>query len=160
MQRMDAKLSRGQLAQLHIWPKELGLDDSVRQDIQREQTGKESCRDMTRADYLRLRSHYARLRAGQNIQARPKKGQGASESLKALYAKVQRRGDKPGLASVAALQKIIRMLSLPVEKEETALNKALNGHVGVSKWQWLDPNHAWKMIEALKARQGRQRRSA
>lgn len=157
MRRMDSQLGRREKGHLHIWPKELGLDDQVRQDVQREVTGKESCRDMTWGDYLKLKRHYEQIKAGQRAAGRPR-GQKASASLKALYAAIQRRGDTPGQASVAQLEKITRMLDLPRGAEEQFLNRALTAYVGVRRWQWLTPGLAHRMIEALKARQ--QRRSA
>lgn len=156
IRRMDSRLTNKEKALLHIWPAELGLDQMVRTDIQREVTGHESCKGMVYADFLALKQHYQHLGAKTNGGRAP----GASKSLRALYAKIEQRGDRPGKASVAQLKKIVRMLSLPVGGEEEYLDKALKGHVGVVKWRWLDNRHAHHMIEALKARQGRRRRAS
>jgi hypothetical protein len=147
---MDSPLTRAELARLHIWPRELGLDEDLRRDVQREVTGRESCRDMTYRDYLRLARHYSELRRRLGVQE--SRIHRASPSLRALYAKIERRGDRPGLATVAQLKKIVRMLSLPKGGEEKFLNRALRAYVGVVRWQWLDRRHAYDMIEALKAR--------
>jgi hypothetical protein len=129
--------------------------------VQRGITGHESCRDMTFADYLKLARHYSQLLAGQRAgrQARPKTaGQKASETLRRLYAKIQSRGPKEDKASVAQLEKIVRMLDLPRGAEEDHLNQALNAYVGCPRWQWLTPKQGYDMIEALKARAARSRR--
>lgn len=161
--RLDSRLTRQEMGHLHMWPKELGLDEQVRQDIQRQVTGHESCRDMTYGDYLKLARHYNQLRAGQRAdrQARPRNaGYRASATLRALYGAIQTRGDRQGLASVAALEKIVRMLDLPRGQEEEHLNQALAAYVRCQHWRWLTPKGAYDMIEALKARAARQRRSA
>ncbi len=151
--RMDSRLTRAELARLHIWPRELGLDDDVRRDVQREVTGRESCRDMIYRDYLVLARHYQDLR--RRLGVRESRRHRASPTLRALYAKIERRGDRPGLASQAQIKKIVRMLSLPRGGEEEFLNRALRAYVGVVRWQWLDAGHAHHMIEALKARRRR-----
>lgn len=159
--RMDSRLTRAEYRDLHVWPRQLGLDDAVRLDVQRGITGHESCKDMTYADYLALARHYSQLLAGQRAgrQARPKTaGQKASETLRRLYAKIQSRGPKEDKASVAQLEKIIRMLDLERGAEEERLNQALQAFVGCPRWQWLTPKQGYDMIEALKARAARARR--
>ncbi len=161
--RMDSRLGRQEYAHLHAWPKSLGLDDDVRRDIQRELTGHESCRDMNYGDYLKLARHYSGLLSGQRAgrQGRPRNaGYRASATLQALYKTIQARGDRKNLASVAALEKIVRMLDLPRGQEEEHLNQALDAYVRCNHWRWLTPKQAYDMIEALKARAARQRRSA
>ena len=158
--RMDSRLTRPEYRDLHVWPRQLGLDDLVRVDIQREVTGHESCRDMTYADYLALARHYNQIRAGQRAdrQAAPRRASGrVSDTLRRLYTKVQSRGPKEAKASVAQIMKIIRMLDLPRGAEEEHLNQALNAYVGCPRWQWLTPKQGYDMIEALKARAQRRR---
>ncbi len=152
--RLDSRLTRRELALLHIWPKDLGLDEQVREDIQRQVTGRESCRDMRYGDYLALQQHYKLLGA----QSGGGRAPGASKSLRALYAALEQRGEVAGKATVAQLKKIVRMLDLPVGGEEEFLGRALKAYVGVINWRWLDPGRAHDMIEALKARQTRGRR--
>lgn len=158
--RMDSRLTRQELAHLHMWPKDLGLDDQMRQDIQRQVAGHESCKSMNYRDYLALARHYNQLREGQRAgrQARPRNaGYRASASLQALYKLIQERGDRKNLASVAALEKITRMLDLPRGQEEEHLNQALAAYVRCQHWRWLTPKQAYDMIEALKARAARKK---
>ena len=148
--RFDRPLNNSEKARLHIWPAGLGLDDDLRRDIQREQTGHESCKDMTLADFLKLKQHYQYL--GVN-QAGGKAG--ASQGLRALYGALERRGDRPDRASLGQLKKIVRMLNLPRGGEEKFFNRALKRNVGVAHWRWLETKEASDMIEALKARKAR-----
>lgn len=152
--RLTSRLERKELALLHIWPKDLGLDEQVREDIQRQVTGRESCRDMRYADFLALKQHYRLLGAKTDGGRAP----GASKSLRALYGDIERRGEVLGKATVPQIKKIVRMLELPVGGEEEFLNRALKAYVGVINWRWLDTRRAHDMIEALKDRQARGKR--
>lgn len=152
--RQDSPLSRGQIAWLHMEPVRLGIDNDLRKLIQQEETGKESCKDMTYADFLKLRRHYTRIAAGQGKKTT---AAGASPELRALYHKVGRTcAKRPDLASFPQFQKILRMMQFPKGADtahlEKTLDKALMSYVGVRHWHWLDPEHAHNMIEALKAK--------
>ena len=131
---MADAVRKGLLAKVHLAPKELGIDDETRRAIQVQLTGKESAARMTVPELERLVRHYRRL------GWRPK-GRGGRPRATAQVRMIRALWHELAEAGVVRASE---------GKREKALRAWVRRMTGVSAPEWLTPEQASHVIEALK----------
>jgi hypothetical protein len=137
--------TRSELAKIHIAKKALRLTDDAYRRILRARCGKDSARDMTSAEILRILSYFKNL--GWKPRP-PASAPGKTRSAK----KFDDLGQRPGMASPAQLRKIeVAWMTGPGVREKTAaaLRHFLQHHLGASDPRFITRHQATAAIVAI-----------
>lgn len=133
---------RALLAKAHLAAKDLGLDEEARRAVQVGVTGRESCGAMSVAELELLLAHY-RARGWRPKGKAPAPlptGNPRSRKIRALWGELGRAG------------------AVRAEGREAALRAFCRRMTQVDAPEWLTPEQAGVVIEALKAWLGRAKR--
>ncbi len=134
-----SRLSRRQLALLHVARRELGLDDTAYRDLLESATGVRSAADL---DYAGFRALLRRL---ERLGFRPR---GAPRDY----------GRRPGMATPAQIDYIRGLWRrYRGRDDEAALRNWLHRRFGISDLRFLDRGMAHQTLVALKAMVARRR---
>ncbi len=143
------KATRGQLAQLHIARKELGLDEETYRAALEGATGKRSSAEMTiqeASKAIRWFQEHGWSARKQRMDSGFRRNDGGKKRYEDL-------GDRPGMASPQQLRKIEAMwadLSYSQDRAHT-LRTLLFKRWKCSDLRFLTSRQAWEVIEALKS---------
>lgn len=133
--KLPPDLKKRLLALVHLAPKQLGLDEEARRDLQEEVTGKRSASEMTVAELNHLIAVYRSL----GFKVETKGGGGYSPKY-----------DDPQKAKIVALWITCFQQGVVENRSHAALERFVKRVTGVAKLEWLTPPQANQAIEALK----------
>ena len=138
--------TRSELAKIHIAKKALKLTDDVYRRILRAKCGKESARDMTSGEILRILSYF------KNLGWQPQQPTVASGQASSAAKKFDDLGRRPDMASPAQLRKIeVMWMTGPGIREKTSatLRHFLQHHFSVSDLRFISRRQATVAIIAI-----------
>ena len=133
---------------VHARAKQLGLDPETRRDLQRRETGKESCADMSAAELRRV------LAAMNGRPASPARG-GARPSTACAGARDRlppgNTATRPLLGKLWALWISGYHLGVVRDRTDAGLARWLRRQTGLDAAEWAQPPEIAKAVEALQA---------
>lgn len=149
---------------VHKRGKQLGLDPETRRDLQRRETGKESCKDMTTAELRRVLAAMngrASTRAGGNRPASPARGgarggRGGGDIDSARAGARDRlppgnTATRPLLGKLRALWISGYHLGVVRDRTDAGLAGWLRRQTRLDAAEWVQPPELVKAVEAMQA---------
>lgn len=130
-------MNRQLLAKIHIAKKKLGLDDATYRAVLERVTGKTSSAGLPDRQLIAVVEEFKRL--GFNDRLRAPKRAGSRPLATSAHA-----------GKIRALWVALYNLGLVVDPAESALSAFVERQTKVSALQWLRPDQAFAVIEALK----------
>lgn len=126
------KLSRKQIAVVHVARRELGLGEDEYRDILRRLAGVDSAADLTEIGFLKVMHHMAKC------------------GFRSTWTK-RTFGARPGMATPSQVDLIRRLWGEWSDAGETGLQAWLERFHGISALRFVDGDKAGAVITALKA---------
>ena len=154
-----AKITKKQIALVHVAKCRLGLDEDAYRDIL-GQFGVKSSKELTRAQFKELMTVFERMGFARKTKKRVVYHPVASERTS-----VTKKGNPYQPMTDKQKEKIWTLWNLvsqaPPERREMALNKLVKRITRVDHWLWLNVRNAQKMIIALeKMKQAMEKKQA